>query len=421
MDLLAPLVWVASYFVGAVPFGYLVARARGVDIFAHGSGNIGATNVGRVLGRKFGIVVFVLDFLKGVAPTAVALGLRGRLPDDSWAAGGWLEVGAAVAAFLGHCFPIYLGFRGGKGVATGAGTVAVLFPEATAAAIVCWFLVAQATRFVSVASILAVIVLIAVHGLLAGLDPTNPRTLYVTAGGAFVVLRHRTNMRRLWLGTENRFQENGLMESLARSVHVLSVGLWFGMSMFFSFVVATGLFDSFEAVGRNDDRPTWFPRPEMYARKDAKLDGPKEQGSRAAGFVIGPLFTKYYLWQGICGLLAVGTAVGWAKRGKLHVWRVNVLMLAFILVLIGWPIERKVAELRVPRNEATEAYLRADDSGKPSLVAAMDEKRSEFTRWHLIDVFLNLGVIALVGVATAMAAHLPARQKLDAPPPTLPA
>ncbi|MFO0865454.1 MAG: glycerol-3-phosphate 1-O-acyltransferase PlsY [Gemmataceae bacterium] len=348
MDLLPLALWIVGYLLGAVPFGYLVARARGVDIFAHGSGNIGATNVGRVLGRKFGILVFALDFLKGVAPTAIAVSLRGRLAEDSWAGHGWLEVGTAIAAFLGHCFPIYLGFRGGKGVATGAGTVAVLFPEATAAAILAWFVVAQATRFVSLASIIAVVVLIAVHLMLAGFDPANPRTLYATAGGAFVILRHRTNVRRLWLGTENRFQENGLMESLARSIHVLSVGLWFGMSMFFSFVVATGLFDSFEAAAKSDDRPTWFPRPDMYARKDAKLDGPKEQGSRAAGFVIGPLFTKYYLWQGICGILAVGTAAGWARRGKLHAWRVNVLILATILVLVGWPIERKVADLRGP-------------------------------------------------------------------------
>ncbi|MBX9679005.1 MAG: glycerol-3-phosphate 1-O-acyltransferase PlsY [Gemmataceae bacterium] len=409
MELLPSAVWIVSYFVGAVPFGYLVARARGVDIFAHGSGNIGATNVGRVVGRKFGMLVFVLDFLKGVGPTAVAMSLRGRLADDSWAANGWLEVGAAVAAFLGHCFPIYLGFRGGKGVATGAGTVAVLFPEATAAAIMAWFVVAQATRFVSLASIVAVLVLFAVHVMQAGLDPANPRTLYVAVGGAFVIVRHRSNVRRIWLGTENRFQENGLMESLARSIHVLAVGLWFGMAAFFSFAVATGLFDSFEQLGRAEDRPSWFPRPEMYSRSEPTLDSPKEQGSRAAGYVIGPLFTKYYLWQGICGILAVGTAIGWAKRGKLHAWRANLLVVALILVLAGWPLERKVGDLRVPRNEATEAYLKADAATAPSLAPAMKEKRDEFLHWHLASVFLNLGVIVLVGVATAMAGHLPPR------------
>src|SRR5947207_4134801 len=85
-----------SYLLGAVPFGYLVARLRGVDIFHAGSGNIGATNVGRVLGRKFGLAVFVLDFLKGAAPTAV---VRYLLPDVPWAA-----VAAGLAAFVGHMF-----------------------------------------------------------------------------------------------------------------------------------------------------------------------------------------------------------------------------------------------------------------------------------------------------------------------------
>src|ERR1043166_7823437 len=96
-----------AYLLGAVPFGYLVARLRGVDIFKAGSGNIGATNVGRVLGRKFGLFVFVLDFLKGAVPVAV---VRSLLPEVPWAA-----VAAGLAAFVGHMFPVYLRFRGGKG------------------------------------------------------------------------------------------------------------------------------------------------------------------------------------------------------------------------------------------------------------------------------------------------------------------
>src|SRR3954469_12238656 len=107
MTILAALL---AYVVGAVPFGYLVARLRGVDIFSAGSGNIGATNVGRVLGRKFGLLVFVLDFLKGAVPVAL---VRAYLPAEPWAA-----VAAGLAAFVGHMFPVYLRFRGGKGVAT---------------------------------------------------------------------------------------------------------------------------------------------------------------------------------------------------------------------------------------------------------------------------------------------------------------
>src|SRR5947208_5009153 len=111
-----------AYLVGGVPFGYLVARWRGVDIFCAGSGNIGATNVGRILGRRFGILVFVLDFAKGALPV-LAASLLPVGQDLTALPPGSAAVAAAVAAFLGHLFPIYLGLRGGKGVATGAGTV----------------------------------------------------------------------------------------------------------------------------------------------------------------------------------------------------------------------------------------------------------------------------------------------------------
>src|ERR1017187_1956968 len=104
--LLTPL---AGYLIGAIPFGYLVARARGVDIFQHGSGNIGATNVGRILGRPFGVLVFVLDFAKGAVPVLAALIVAKYTPDGraGWR-DGWLEVLTGLAAFLGHLFPIYL-------------------------------------------------------------------------------------------------------------------------------------------------------------------------------------------------------------------------------------------------------------------------------------------------------------------------
>src|SRR3989442_6770935 len=120
---------VGAYLVGAIPFGYLVARAKGVNIFEAGSGNIGATNIGRILGKPFGILVFILDFGKGAGPVLAAGWLRDSLlagdhavPPEAFA------VTAGLAAFLGHLFPIYLGFHGGKGVATGAGIVTVLVP-----------------------------------------------------------------------------------------------------------------------------------------------------------------------------------------------------------------------------------------------------------------------------------------------------
>src|SRR5262249_6431989 len=113
---------VLSYLLGSVPFGVIVGRARGVDIFKAGSGNIGATNVGRVLGRKSGVLVFVLDFLKGALPTAIMY----------LAFGVTAGVAAGLAAFLGHLFPAYLRFHGGKGVATGFGVTLVLLPGPTA-------------------------------------------------------------------------------------------------------------------------------------------------------------------------------------------------------------------------------------------------------------------------------------------------
>ena len=117
----------AAYLVGAIPFGYLIGLLKGVNLYRVGSGNIGATNVGRVLGRSWGLAAFALDFLKGALPTAFAFRAATALHPDAGTAFGFpevLTVAAGAAAFLGHLFPIYLGFQGGKGVATGAGIVA---------------------------------------------------------------------------------------------------------------------------------------------------------------------------------------------------------------------------------------------------------------------------------------------------------
>src|SRR5215213_5317293 len=143
--LIALLTLLAAYLIGAIPFGYLIARARGVDIFHAGSGNIGATNVGRVLGRKLGLLVFALDFAKGAVPVA----LVGLLPAEAHEAlhlPDALRVGVALGTFLGHLFPVYLGFRGGKGAATGAGTVFVLVPGPAAFAILTFAAVLATTR-----------------------------------------------------------------------------------------------------------------------------------------------------------------------------------------------------------------------------------------------------------------------------------
>jgi acyl phosphate:glycerol-3-phosphate acyltransferase len=399
----------AAYLVGAIPFGYLVARARGVDIFAHGSGNIGATNVGRVLGRPLGILVFVLDCLKGAGPVAAALAVKSTLSDPYWTAG-WLEVAAGLAAFLGHLFPVYLGFRGGKGVATGTGVVLVLMPIPTLAAAIAWLLVVGASRYVSLASLVAAGVLCLGQLAVSRNDVSDPRTAFCLLAVVLVVIKHRANVNRLWQGTENRIKESTAMAQLQRSLHVLALGLWFGMAITFSFVVALNLFNTFESLGQQPERPAWFPLPAEFAKSDEVINGPKEQGARVGGAAVGPIFPWYFAIQGICGLIALATALAWSRLGRVHRVRNWLLFVALAGVLIGWPVERKVSELRVPRNEATDAYLRAAPSEAEAARTAMVEARAAFGRWHTYSLLLNMATTLAVTAALALAGHLPARE-----------
>ena len=132
--------FVASYLFGATPFGYLAGRMRGMDIRQHGSGNIGATNAFRVLGKPTGITVFVLDFLKGLLPVLIAGYLY---PDSPFAA-----LLAGIGAIVGHNFTFWLGFRGGKGIATSAGVLLALLPIAMLVGLVVWFILFFATRLI---------------------------------------------------------------------------------------------------------------------------------------------------------------------------------------------------------------------------------------------------------------------------------
>lgn len=198
-----------GYLLGSLPFGWLVARMRGVNIFEVGSRSPGATNVRRVLGARAGNLVFVLDALKG----AVAAGwpaLVGRHGIDlrDFAAARDLHVTSClvslIAALVGHSFSCFTGFRGGKGVATGTGGLLVLLPGSTLIAAGVWVIAFYATGYVSLASILAALTL-----------PTaaycfSNRTLLVVAAIAislFVIGRHRANIGRLLNGTENKFQK----------------------------------------------------------------------------------------------------------------------------------------------------------------------------------------------------------------------
>ncbi|HPP55464.1 MAG TPA: glycerol-3-phosphate 1-O-acyltransferase PlsY [Anaerohalosphaeraceae bacterium] len=202
----------AAYLLGSIPFGLLIARLHGIDLRRVGSGNIGATNVVRALGRKWGIICFLLDVSKGLLPMLIPplTGLTGPSPSDRELLG-WLAVG--TAAILGHIFPVYLGFKGGKGVATSLGVVLGLWPYFTVcglAALLVWLAAAVIWRYVSLASILAAaaypLILLAAVCLLPGWTFANLWPLFLVAVPvpALVIWRHRANIQRIRAGTESR-------------------------------------------------------------------------------------------------------------------------------------------------------------------------------------------------------------------------
>lgn len=199
---------VAAYLIGAVPFGYLVGRAHGIDIRTLGSGNIGATNVGRVLGRGWGLLCLLLDLLKGLTPTFAARAALLEPPLDSRQMLLWLAVGLATVA--GHVFPVYLGFRGGKGVATTVGMALGIWPYFAIPmllALAAYAVVRLTTGIVSLGSLtLAVVFAVAVIGYsrYKGLQTADTWPLDAAAVllCLLIVLRHRSNIARLLRGQE---------------------------------------------------------------------------------------------------------------------------------------------------------------------------------------------------------------------------
>ncbi|MEM6315671.1 MAG: glycerol-3-phosphate 1-O-acyltransferase PlsY [Planctomycetota bacterium] len=214
-EVLVALLIPVAYLLGSVPFGLIIGKARGIDVREAGSGNIGATNVGRLLGKPFFFITLLLDAVKGLLPTAAASVVVHTLTDP----GGrdttifllWVAVGLAAA--LGHMFSIFLGFRGGKGVAVGIGVLLGIFPYATlpgvigiAAFVGCVAL----TKYISVGSMIGACTVPAAYlaiGTLAGWDVLGrqwPILALLTTLAALVVLRHRTNLARLRAGTERK-------------------------------------------------------------------------------------------------------------------------------------------------------------------------------------------------------------------------
>ncbi len=197
-----------AYLSGTIPFGYLVARFfAGMDIRSQGSGNIGATNIARVLGAKWGILVLVLDALKGLLP---ALLLPSLFIDTDSSLFNHVQVACGLAAVVGHMFPVWLKFKGGKGVATALGVILVLGPWATLSAVGMFFLSFLIFRIVSLSSILASSTFAVVRVFMLEGNPFSETNWSLTCFSilvpALIILRHRSNIVRLLQGKEPRFK-----------------------------------------------------------------------------------------------------------------------------------------------------------------------------------------------------------------------
>lgn len=219
-----------AFLLGSIPFGLLIAKSKGINIREHGSGNIGATNVLRVVGKKYGITCFFLDFLKGLIPALVGYNLvRYAGADDRMTISALTQHGVVLpaseqfkvqgiqvltglCAILGHNYSPWVKFKGGKGIATSGGALAGLMPIAFLILILVWFLTFKITRYVSVASMVAAgslpILVVAGswhHGKLADGTWNKPLLIFAVFIGAMAIWKHRSNIRNLRNGTEHRF------------------------------------------------------------------------------------------------------------------------------------------------------------------------------------------------------------------------
>lgn len=220
-----------AFLLGSIPFGLLIAKAKGIDIRQHGSGNIGATNVLRIVGKKYGITCLLLDALKGFIPVAIATNLiqiAGRpiqvplglpeslaliLPAGEAMKGQLAHILTALAAVMGHNYSPWVGFKGGKGIATSAGVLIALMPFAVIILLAVFAIVVFTTRYVSLASIVAAAVLPLVtlwgswhHGRIQDGTWNKPLFVFTILIAISAIWKHRTNIRRLLNGTENRLQ-----------------------------------------------------------------------------------------------------------------------------------------------------------------------------------------------------------------------
>ena len=199
---------ITAYFLGSIPFGLLIGKLNKIDIREHGSGNIGATNVLRTLGKKWGYTCFLLDFLKGLLPVLL-LSNFAENQDISATAKSWVPAVAMIATVCGHIFSIFLKFKGGKGVATSAGAIMALSPYTILAGLVVWGILFKAKGYVSLASILAGISLpiFELIFIVFGKSLNLPNLIIFSLAAVLVTVMHKSNIKRLREGTEASFKK----------------------------------------------------------------------------------------------------------------------------------------------------------------------------------------------------------------------
>ena len=200
---------IVSYLLGSIPFGYIAGRIAGIDIRTAGSGNVGATNVVRILGKRYGYPVFALDVLKGFGAVKISMVMSGQHLE--WNSPEISGMVGAIFSVLGHVFPPWLKFKGGKGVATAAGALLALMPIATLIGVAVWIIVFWLTRYLSLASVVATAALPIVILVIGSADGHSGRLLVYSSVcvAALVIWRHRSNLSRLLRGTEPRFIRKG--------------------------------------------------------------------------------------------------------------------------------------------------------------------------------------------------------------------
>jgi len=382
-----------SYLVGAIPFGLFLAKIKGIDILNQGSGNIGATNVGRVLGAKYGLAVFVLDALKGALPAKAGMFYLDT-PLGPEIAG--ILMGAS--AIFGHLFPIYLKFKGGKGIATSAGAMAMLVPIPLALALLTWAAFTSSWGFVSLGSLASTIALCSSQAFIA-LKSGTQGSMYLLAftflATVLVWIKHIPNIYRLLAGAENRVKDSTLWRSVASILLQLSLGIWLGTVVFFTGVIGPGVFTWFEKLCVTENPPYWLPTPEAFkANTPVGFPNPllKEQASRLAGVVVSPAFPVYFAIQVICGFTALIILWGNQRRnpaGTLGKTMLACIGVGLLLAIAGWAWEPKVEKDRIERARLTDQAL-LQKAYNQDLVQSALKARKDFTNSHLVSLGLNI-------------------------------